>query len=401
MASGESMDMLDKRFYLWMHAPRTIRQKDEGMLWDPWPVRYFKKANDPVFNAADRILDRRKLQCIENFVDPIILLPASSDSCNGVQGGSSGMWVYSLRSPSTLPIRAILWMTPNGKIMLHRGIQSLLFERFLTLWTRTSQEMQGPYRHYHFWNSMNADCQWLKKVPNQLRQAAHQRWWDFNGFRFLDIPLELRKTIIELTVGPVVVPGFLPNRRNKSLALVNLALVNRQIHQEVKQVLFRQTPFHFTSSYRLLFMHPNVLGKIHKIRLGGLTPRDFLHLFGVSLEYGNDMHRYTLDSTTDKASLSIRKELKSLRHIHIDIPHFAEGFRYLALNACQKVYCLAFWAGAKAFLRHVDTVQLGGFISGSQKQYFLNDLRAEKEQATMSSEELAHWQRQTLEKWYG
>ena len=371
------------------------------MLWDPWPVRYFKRATDPVLNAANRILDERNLRC------PIILLPASSDSNNGVQGGSSGMWVYSLRSLCMFPIRVILWMAPGRKIMLRYGIQSITLERFLKVWTGTSQEMQGLCAHHHFWDSMDIKCQWLKEVPNQLRPAAHHRWWHSNGFPFLDVPLELREIIIKFAIGPVAIPyeKYIRLLRRSSLnrRILWLALVNRQFHQEVMQVLLKQTPFQFTNYinfHRFSFTHRSTLSEIRTIRLGGLKPHELLALVGVNLECKNGIYMYSLDLTTDTTSPLIHEELKALRHIRIHIPFVTEGVYYLARNACQKAFCLAFWVGARAFLRHVDVVELVGCISDSQKQDFVNELKAERAHAIMSSEKFRHWQRLTLDEWY-
>ena len=93
-----------------------------GVVWDPWPVDNFRGVTDVVFKVAKRVVRHRNYQCIDNVVDRIVLLPASSDPKSKSQGGSCGMWLYSIRSHSILPVRVILWMTPAGKVMVRHGV---------------------------------------------------------------------------------------------------------------------------------------------------------------------------------------------------------------------------------------------------------------------------------------
>ena len=102
---------LPKTFYL-LHQESNLPRKCPA--WDPWPVRYFRP--DVVAARAFELLKNRNINSIDNFIDRIEMLPASG-YVDGVQGGEETLRLYSLRSPSRLPVLFHLWMRPDKKLM--------------------------------------------------------------------------------------------------------------------------------------------------------------------------------------------------------------------------------------------------------------------------------------------
>ena len=90
-----------------------IRMKSK--LWDPWPVK--RCVPDSLFKAAQTIVKHRNLESADNYLDAITLLPARSNMLHD-QITSEGSQLYSLRSPSVLPYRVQLWMTPRLQVMI-------------------------------------------------------------------------------------------------------------------------------------------------------------------------------------------------------------------------------------------------------------------------------------------
>ena len=175
--------------------------------WDPWPVtgRYA----DPVLENAMAIVKKRNSTSIDHCLDRIVLLPASGNTPY-VQGGTQGLFLYSLRSPSFLPVRIQLWMTPGLKVMALKGRVSIPLEKYLQ---RIKPVCWDFEKHYDLWNSLSYGTALATfKISPQLQGEFHQRWWRINGFRFLDLPGELRETIYDLAFAHYICFG-----ENKSL----------------------------------------------------------------------------------------------------------------------------------------------------------------------------------------
>ena len=115
MTAKKPVNPLADSFYLIQDKSSTYFNKDPPILWDPWPVNNFRAGTDVVFSIARSALQQHNRQCIDNWIDRIVLLPASSGPQCRAQGGSYGTWLYSMRSPSTIPVRVVLWMSPAVK----------------------------------------------------------------------------------------------------------------------------------------------------------------------------------------------------------------------------------------------------------------------------------------------
>lgn len=408
MAVRKFVDPLADDFYLARHRLKLLGKEEKRPLWDPWPVDNFRSGSDVVFSAAREVLRQRNYQCIDNFIDRIILLPASSDPKSRLQGGSCGMWLYSIRSPSTLPAQIVLWMTPAGKIVVRRGNHSSSFRNFIAAWASKGTVAHHPCKHYDFWKSIKIDDRWLDSIPKHLHQQFRDRWWAVNGFRFLDLPFELREMIITFALGPIAEPyEYKPQDPlyKKSLPAPNikLAVVNKQLQQEVLPVLFGHTKFRFSDNgkfWGFFYKHESMFKRIRFIELAQDKFR-LLALFGVRMKTGQRSYGYKLFPTGHSKTFAyICTELPSLRRICIHIPCVNESSFSGRHNGCQELYCWAFWAGARECFRRIPTVDLQGYISDAQKRVLLKDLGDEERGIIPDTEELRNWQSEELTRWY-
>lgn len=384
-----------------------------------------------MFKAARKLIRVRNTECIDNYVDRIILLPASSGSTSRLggpwfQGGSEGMWLYSIRSPSTLPVRVILWQTPTRKMMVRCGTQSQSLESYLASWAlrAANNGPDGFCKHYRFWKSIKVTEEWLGTIPTHLHQRVHERWWMVNGFRFLELPFELRDMILAFAMGPIAEPfgqacrkALDPPKTPDPLTTPNLSLtlVNRQLHREVMPVLYTHTTFfllNITQMDRFLFLfkqaspHERVLGHSRQwIRYLELHMHagQLLFLFGLQIRRGDRGLQQYIRSNAEHSAIwrSALADRLSLRRIRIRIPHVMESLRITALpTICQKVFCLAFWAGAREFLRRIPVVELMGHVEETKKKEWTDELFLERTGILPDPGDLYEWQNQTLTHWY-
>jgi len=401
-----SIDPLTHKFYLIRDDPVGVHKKKQGMMWDPWPVNDFRKRNDPLFVSAEKILRQRNQQYLDNFIDSISLLPASSDPKSRVQGGSSGMWLYSIRSPSTLPMRVILWRTPAGKIMVRQGTQSVSLERFVSSWANTDREIEGPCKDYTFWKSVKVSDRWVKAFPKDLQQLIHERWWAINGFRFLDLPFELREMIITFAIGPVAVPCKWGNNPTSVYALprpnMHMAQANKQLQLEIMQALIAHTTFYFVNNTNLRGFSKeftSLLGRLRFINLGqGCT--ELLDIFGARMKRARHVFKYELSPNEGRVPFSsIVVDLTSLRRIRINVPHINAKKGPPPRKACQMSYSAALWAVAREHLRGVPLVEFRDAICDGQKQSFLEEHAVDRGGIIPSQEEFEDWKSRVLMQW--
>lgn len=424
-----SIDPLANKFYLLRDQRTPSFKKGKVTPWDPWPVDGYRRRDDPVFKAARKFIRARNYDCIDNYVDRIILLPASSGPISRLggprcQGGSEGMWLYSVRSPSTLPVRLILWQTPTRKTMVRCGTQSQSLESFIASWARTATN-NGPdgfCKHYCFWKSIKITQEWLGTIPTHLHQRVHDRWWMVNGFRFLELPTELRDMILAFAMGPIAEPFRQACRKARdppnspdplTIPNLSLTLVNRQLHREVMPVLYAHTTFFLLNTVqmdRFLFkqawpyerdlVHSRQWIRYLELHMGA---GQLLCLFGLRTRRGDRGIQQYIRSNAQHSVIrrSVLVDRLSLRRIHIRIPHVTESFRTIALlpTICQKVFCLAFWAGAREFLRRIPVVELVGHIEGTKKKEWMEELSLERAGILPNPGDLLEWQDQILTHW--
>jgi len=429
MDRWNSMDPLANKFYLLRDQRTPPLKKGKVTPWDPWPVDGYRRRDDPVLKAARKLLRARNNECIDNYVDRIILLPASGGSKSKLsgpcfQGGSEGMWLYSIRSPSTLPVRVILWQTPTRKILLRCGRQSQSLESFIASWARTAAT-NGPdgfCKHYRFWKSIKVTDEWLGTIPKHLHQRIHERWWMVNGFQFLKLPPELREIILAFAMGPIVEPFGRVYRKapnpltipdNLTIPNLSLSLVNRQLHREITPVLYAHTTFflrHTIQMDRFLFERAWAYerDKVHSrqwIRYLELhmNATHILSLFGLQIKRGDGgFDQYIrINAPAAPYSRSVLTKRLSIRRVRIRIPHVMESLRTTALpTICQKVFCLALWAGAREFLRLIPVVEFVGYVEETKKKEWTDEISLERTDLLPDPGELHEWQNQILTHWY-
>lgn len=67
---------------------------------------------------------------------------------------------------------------------------------------------------------------------------------------------------------------------------------------------------------------------------------------------------------------------------------------------CQIVFCQAFWAGAKEFLRHVSVVEITGHVNKDKKTEWIKELALERNGIVPDPDDLFEWQDEILRQWY-
>ena len=289
--------------------------------------------------------------------------------------------------------------------MVRQGIRTFTLDKYISSWSRATEKLQGPCKHYAFWKSVMVDEQWLKTIPKDLHQQLQERWWAVNGFRFLDLPFELREMILKFAMGPIAKPFVQtesPHNRLSGRPDMRLALVSKQLREELMPVLTAHTTFCFRNIDVLLDFHhqfQSTFKKIRSIELN-LNQHKLLLLFGVCMKFGHGACQYSLPPSASSASFSsICADLPLLRRMRVDIPHIAAGAPNIPRSACQEVYCVVFWAGARQCFRHLPTIDLGGFICDAQKQGFLREHAIEKAGFLPDPDEYRNWQIRTLTQW--
>ncbi len=426
MDGKSSMDPLANKFYLLQDQRTPSPGKGKATSWDPWPVDGYRRRDDPVLKAARSFIRVRNHECLDNYIDRIVLLPASSTSIStfgrsSFQGGSEGMWLYSIRSPSTLPVRVILWQSPTRKLMVRCGTQSQSLKRFIASWAgaATAIEPDGFCKHYQFWKSVNVNEEWLSTIPTHLHPRVHERWWMVNGFCFLELPFELREMILAFAMETVIEPmgDHYRRRPNPLTALdvsttpdLNLTLVNGQLHREATQVLYAYTTFFFRSPEQFDFFFYRWLGCyesnlfhsqqwIRSIEMH-LNAHKLLRLFDVRASFSDGGPPIYIRSDTGKANNTIPSlaEQLSVKHICIRIPHVMEVLDSSTLP-CQKMFCLAFWAGAREILCHIPAVEFVGYIEDTMKKEWMAELSLRRASIPADQDDPLEWHNQILPHW--
>lgn len=414
------------------HASRcreSISVKDaqrlpQAMVWDPWPVTKFGCRKDTILKAARVLVRARNTELINICSNEIVLLPASG-GVPGVQGGSRERPLYSLRPPKLEPFKIHLWQIPAvrtwnrttwswdvtpGKIMVRRGQKSEPLTQFLKAVgvAKDDAKMSDLCNHFRCWRSLKTSNEWLNKFPRHLRGVVYQRWWSFNGFRFLQLPPELRETILTFAMGPIAVPfakRWHP-KRHVQLTMPNmrLSLVSKQLNREAIAALLAHTTFYFHAIEQFLqfFRHTDAISRAIFRPLKGLrsleldlSPNCLLCLFGISFGpnvFGVRDIRYQRSLALD-LGIFFHDESPLCHQICIKIPHVFQHKPRPDHTCCQKVHNLAFWAGARARLRNIAVIKLVGRIDETQKKDWLAEHALERKGVVPEAKDFAGWQR--------
>lgn len=412
------------------HESYSIKDDERlsaDMVCDPWPVTKSKAKKDTILEAAQLLVRARNTELVNECSNAITLLPASG-AVSGLQGGSSERPLYSLRSPKVEPFKVHLWQTPAvrtwnkksllwnvtpGKIMVRRGLKSEPLTHLLkTLGVAKGEaKMSDLCKHFRCWRSLNTGERWLNEYPKQLRGAVYERWWSFNGFRFLELPPELRELILTFAMGSIAVPfaRLWPATRSPQTATPNMSLsfVSKQVNREVIAALSAHTVFYFHSIHQLLRVFPHTdetsrvisrpFKELRSVELD-LSPRHLLRLFGVSFVSGVPETRYERSSAFDMGVI-FDGESPLCHRIRIKIQHIFQNNIRPNHACCQKVHNLAFWTGARARLRNIAEIELVGHIDETQKKEWLAEHALERKGVVPEAKDLAGWQRGIWTQW--
>ena len=406
---------------------RDNRRLSQDTPYDPWPVTKTSARKDTVLEAAQVLIRARNSGLVNECGNAITLLPASGP-VSGHQGGSPQRPLYSLRSPKLEPFKVHLWQNPAvhtwnetklswnatpGRIMVRQGLKSEPFTRFLkTLGvTKSEAKVADLCNHFRCWRSLNTREGWLNEYPKHLHGLVYQRWWSFNGFRFLELPPELREIILIFAVGPFAVPfaRLCPVIRDTKFPSPNmrLSLVNKQLNREVIAALSAHTTFHFYSIQQLLRVFSQRDGKSRVVfrRLKELryvelelSPNDLLRLFGVSFVFGARETRYKRSSNFDLGAI-FDGDSPLCHRIRINIQHIFQNNPRPDHTCCQKVHNTAFWAGARARLCNIAVVELVGYIDETQKKEWIAEHVLERKGIVPEATDFAGWQRGIWTQW--
>lgn len=369
--------------------------KSRDLSWNPWPVKYFQST--PLFQAAQKIIKQRNEQDVDNFIDKICLLPASN-SVKGVHGKTCKTELYSIRSPSRLPTRIHLWFTTGDKIMIIKGTKCLPLLEFLD--TFEVKVSRGPCKHYEFWKSVQISNELLTqmKTPDHLYEPLNRRWWAVNGFKFLQLPFELRNMILSLAIGHIIEPYASVYRPADCLPLrktcTNLVLVNKQLRREAMPIMLSQMTYLFRKHGQLLRFFKQIstpsLYALKSLELN-FDHETLLDFFGAQVFRCAPMPGYsTSDYYFKDSHFTTRLRLE---HLRIYFPHPREHLNCRKLrSSCQRTVCLWVWAAARRCLRDIPNVELEGCIKADQKNEWLNTLALERQGILESREAIMIWQ---------
>jgi hypothetical protein len=238
------------------------------------------------------------------------------------------------------------------------------------------------------WKGVKLTDKWLNSFPKQLQSLIQKRWFSANGFRFFDLPPELREIILVFALRSTAAPLKRLRRiyanamAELTVPILNLALVSRRLRGEVIPVvyanttLFIRTTYQFTDLFRkITTSHRDSLVRYLRILQLDMSPRRLLHLLNIGIRIVDaqvTFHYFQdIKKANDLFTLICVKE-RMLKKVRIGIPHITMIPIHRAL--CQKAFCSAVWSGIRGFLRNIPCVEFSGYLDESQKQKWLAQL---------------------------
>lgn len=359
-------------------------------VWDPWPVRRISPRKDPILDTARAMIHLVNSSDFDHRLDPMTLLPAS----NGISGRQERANLYSIRSPSTLPFKVNLWMGRGSRIMLRKGCLLMPLHNFLVDFKTKSWESLAKAS---LWNLLLADKVKLKELhlPESVQEELYRRWWLLHGFPFRELPGELRNLIISLIFEQqpqVYSPGHCDGvcrrddgadgacTRYHPLPPTSLYLIDKQICQEAKYLMFRRTTFQFHHGFELARSIESMTGFSHaSLRFVSLklTTNRFLRHFGakscVLLHPLDGVHecnggRCGVDPGRRPTWLLKLANLETLE-IVFPTPHDRRWNDFA--ESCQRAICWVIFAAIYKYVWWLGVkVLLDGAIKDDQKDCF-------------------------------
>ena len=265
-------------------------------------------------------------------------------------------------------------------------------------------------KHYSCWKSLKLTDKWLSDFPRLLRPRIYERWFSANGFRFLDLPTELREAILMLAIGPVVEPfaGLHYKKSQLPTPTMGLTLVSKQVYNEVMPLLFANAAVYIRTreQFERFFQsacptpRPRFSEKLRTLVLH-MDPHTLLRVFGVLTLDNWEGYRYFQKDTQENdifTSICLRSD--ALKVLKIHIPHIYQ-VPTLSQALCQKAYSAVVWSAAREYIRNIPCVKLEGFVCESQKRRWLEIFDWDRKGVENGTAvELLDWKRQIWDEWY-
>ena len=273
---------------------------------------------------------------------------------------------------------------------------------------------QDLCKHYPCWKSLKLTDKWLSDFPRHLRPRIYERWFSINGFRFLDLPPELREAILMFAIGPVAEPFARSHRVVRCVDSqlftpnMGLALVSKQIHNEFIPLLFATATVYISKRDQFVrfFRHacftprPRLSEKLRILALD-LAPHTLLGLFGVTMLYDwTGYHCTQKHSRANDVFVSVCLDLDALKELKIHIQHVNLAGP-VSRTICQKAFTTIMWSAAREYIRNIPCVEFKGYVCASQKRSWLEVLDSDRKGIeTGTAGDLLEWKRQMWDEWY-
>ena len=265
-------------------------------------------------------------------------------------------------------------------------------------------------KHYSCWKSLKLTDKWLSDFPRLLRPRIYERWFSANGFRFLDLPTELREAILMLAIGPVVEPfaGLHYKKSQLPTPTMGLTLVSKQVYNEVMPLLFANAAVYIRTreQFERFFQsacptpRPRFSEKLRTLVLH-MGPHTLLRVFGVlTLDLWEGYHYFQRHTQEHDLFTSVCLGSDALKVLKIHIPHIYQ-LPILSQALCQKAFSAVVWSAAREYVRNIPCVRFEGFVCESQKRSWLEVLDSDRKGVENGTAvELLDWKRQIWDEWY-
>ena len=302
--------------------------------------------------------------------------------------------------------------------MVRHGQRSEPLRSFLQSFgiSKNEAHIHSLCKHPSCWRSLKLTDKWLDTFPNHLRTQIYEKWFSVNGFRFLDLPPELREVVLVFAIGPYIEP-FANSRPVKkppnpriTTPNMSLALVSKQVYSEVMPVVFASATIYIRYEFQLLgffsFDRPlrwaRFVQGLRSLEID-LDPRILMNLFGVAVSRLRD-NRWQYSQRYGKPSdhfTSICLSSDPVRKLRINVPNVYSDPYPPPRTVCQKAYRTVVWSAAREFIRNVPRVEFTGYVDETEKQKWLEVLASDRREVkTTAVADLSSWKSRIWDEWY-
>ena len=367
--------------------PATASRKKK---WNAWAVpRHLRRRADELFTRASDMVNKRNNASLENSLDRLTLRKAHI-LITSSQLRPMRRELYSIRSPSTLPFKVLLWIDKGStEIMARKNGQSVSLKTFLERYRAMPLDDDRLNKLWQAW-VFNAEVLKLQKLPRSSYEDLMGRWSRQKGFRFLDMPGELRNKVYGFAMmgryqRHYRVPSSWP--RFAEFSNRNLFHVNEQVRRETSAIIWASTTACFKP-------HPNLKrcpvqslllrqDCLRSVEISADLPR-LLYFFGAPVHP---------DWRPGIAPASALRNQSNLQHIRIrdcGSPRFTPKAPRVA--GCQRIVCGWIFAAAEDNIKHIPFIEVMDFIDREQTVAFMKGIELERRGLTDGSEEIIDWE---------